>query len=134
MKKQRIIKTIIYGLLFLLIVIGLYFLYTKKIIVIPCLFHEVTSLYCPGCGMSRALISLVQLNIYQAIRYNALVIVLVPVFIIYLILKIESYINNRPMRFKVPNYIIIIALIVVVLYGVLRNIPLFDFLKPTVVL
>ena len=134
MKKQRIIKTIIYGLLFLLIVIGLYFLYTKKIIVIPCLFHEVTSLYCPGCGMSRALISLVQLNIYQAIRYNALVIVLVPVFIIYLILKIESYINNRPMRFKVPNYIIIIALIVVILYGVLRNIPLFDFLKPTVVL
>ena len=134
MKKPRIIKVILISLLLLILITVWYFLSVKEIISIPCLFHKITGLHCPGCGMSRAIISLMHLNVYQAIRYNALVIILVPGLIIYLIFKIKSYINNQPFQLKIPNYLIWLALIITILYGILRNIPLFDFLKPTVVL
>lgn len=134
MKKKRIINVIFISLICLAVITGIYFLYIKKIIVIPCVFHELTGLYCPGCGMTRALASLANLEIYQAIRYNALIIFLVPAFLLYIVFKIKSYINNEKNKFNIPNYLLWSALIITILYGILRNIPLFDFLKPTIVL
>lgn len=134
MKKKRIINVIFISLICLAVITGIYFLYIKKIIVIPCIFHELTGLYCPGCGMTRALASLANLEIYQAIRYNALIIFLVPAFLLYIVFKIKSYINNEKNKFNILNYLLWSALIITILYGILRNIPLFDFLKPTIVL
>ena len=52
-------KIITYTLLFL---IGLiyYFIHEKYNISIPCVFHEITHLYCLGCGISRMFISIFQ--------------------------------------------------------------------------
>ena len=100
-------------------------LYIKYGIGIPCIFHETTGLYCPGCGMTRAISSLIQLNPHQAFRYNALII-FIPIIVIYNIYKI---ITKR--EIKIPNKIWYGILIIVVLYGILRNIPLFSYLAPT---
>jgi hypothetical protein len=35
-----------------------------------CPFHAVTGIPCPGCGMTRAMISLGQLKLEEAIKYN----------------------------------------------------------------
>ena len=35
-----------------------------------CPFHAVTGLPCPGCGMTRAMLSLGQLKLKEAIEYN----------------------------------------------------------------
>ena len=45
-------------------VIGLYTAMSKispaEVTLIPCMFHSVTSIPCPGCGMTRACVALVQ--------------------------------------------------------------------------
>ena len=43
--------------------------YLKYNIGIPCIFHELTGFYCPGCGLTRAIASIVKLDFYQAFRY-----------------------------------------------------------------
>ncbi len=42
-------------------------------LMLPCLFHYVTGLYCPGCGGTRALIALSRLHLMQSLRCHPLV-------------------------------------------------------------
>ena len=63
---------------FLLLITGILiiiFVYNYNI-KIPCIFFELTNLYCSGCGMTRAIKSLITFDFYQAIRYNVLIIIL----------------------------------------------------------
>ena len=96
---------------------------------IPCLFHEITNLYCPGCGITRMLLSLFKLDFYQAFRYNPLVFILLILSIIYFILKL--ILKRFNINIKMPEYIWYILLVIIIVYGILRNIPLFSFLSPT---
>lgn len=43
-----------------------------------CIFHMVTGLQCPGCGSQRAIHALLHLDIAQALRYNALLVISIP--------------------------------------------------------
>ena len=45
----------------------------------PCLFHLVTGLWCPGCGLTRCAHALVHLDIARAFEMNALAMVAAPV-------------------------------------------------------
>ena len=42
---------------------------------VPCLFHTVTGLYCPGCGSTRCLHALVHLDLPGAMAMNPLLVV-----------------------------------------------------------
>ena len=48
-----------------------------------CPFHVITGLACPGCGMTRAMISLGQLKLGEAIGYNLFSIPLLVLMIFY---------------------------------------------------
>lgn len=117
-KKNYIVIAIILGILFIYILL-------KYNIGIPCIFHKLTGFYCPGCGMTRAFISLIKLDIYQAFRYNMLVIIFVPFFIIY---GVNKYILKN--KYKIPRFIFYILLVITILFAILRNIPNFSFLAP----
>ena len=65
-----------------------YFLNFITNFAIICPFYLLTGLYCPGCGITRLLFSLVKLDFYQAFRYNPLVFILIIFSIIYWILKL----------------------------------------------
>ena len=114
-------------LILLLISFLIIFLFLNKVFnfTIPCLFHEITNLYCPGCGITRMFLSLFKLDFYQAFRYNPLVFILLILSIVYFLVKKIGKLN-----FKFPNYIYYL-LVIVIIYGILRNIPLFSFLAPT---
>lgn len=115
-------------LILLLISFLIIFLFLNKVFnfTIPCLFHEITNLYCPGCGITRMFLSLFKLDFYQAFRYNPLVFILLILSIVYFLVKKIGKLN-----FKFPNYIYYYLLVIVIIYGILRNIPLFSFLAPT---
>lgn len=109
----------------LIFLIILYLVFYKKLgISIPCFFHKITGLYCPGCGITRMLESILKLNIYQAFRYNPLVFTYLIGYIIY---KIINYRH----KIKLNNYFIYVLLFITITFGILRNIPIFDYLKPT---
>ena len=122
------IKLLIYIIIIYLIYTYLYYNYSIKI---PCLFHEITNLYCPGCGITRMIISICKLDFYQAFRYNPLLFILMPFFVIYGIIYYINWLNNKKtiINKKVWN----ILLIIIILYMILRNIPYFSFLAPTII-
>lgn len=42
-------------------------------LLLPCFFHYVTGLYCPGCGGTRAVTALLHLHLLQSFRCHPLV-------------------------------------------------------------
>ncbi len=109
----------------LIFLIILYLIFYKKLgINIPCFFHKITGLYCPGCGITRMLESLLKLDIYQAFRYNPLVFTYLIGYIVYKII-------NYRYKIKLNNCFIYMLLFIAIAFGILRNIPIFDYLRPT---
>lgn len=101
---------------------------------VPCLFHAVTGLYGPGCGMTRGVNALLHLQFYQALRYNAL---LYPVglFLFTQFLRLVYYwARGRRPGAKTTDRVAIGLIVLALLYGVARNLPMFSFLAPTIVL
>jgi hypothetical protein len=52
--------------------------------IVLCPFHLITGMDCPGCGMTRALLTLGQLNVKQAIALNPFSLPLFSVMLLYL--------------------------------------------------
>ncbi len=130
--KRRIINIVIV-LITCIFLFGLYFYLNYKYgFGIPCVFHKITGYYCPGCGITRLLFSLVKLDFYEAFKYNQLVFILLPFFIFLVIYKGYLYLTNKKDELlkKIPNVIWIILAIIVIAFGVVRNIDFFDFLRP----
>lgn len=90
---------------------------------IPCVFHEVTGLYCPGCGMTRAALALLELDFKQAFRYNLLVFLLVPLYALYVLA------HKKQWR-RTSISIMAVMLTATLLFGLLRNFPAFEWLAP----
>lgn len=111
------------------LIILLIYINKKYNIYIPCIFHKITGLYCPGCGITRMIISIMNLNFYQAFRYNPLIFILLPFFIIYYILNYIYWLKNK--KFIINNKIWYTLLIIILIYTILRNIPSFKYLIPT---
>ena len=109
----------------------IYFILSELLDVgIPCLFYEITGYYCPGCGITRLLFSFLKLDFYQAFRYNPLIFILIIITGIYWLVKfiLKKFMN---ISIAIPNYVYYILLVIVIIFGILRNIPMFDFLSPT---
>lgn len=125
MKSLNIKKTSIY----ITLLFAITYLCIKYNIYIPCIFHKITGLYCPGCGITRMIISLLKMNFCQAFRYNPLAFILLPLFICYYIIKYIFYLKNK--QLIINNKVWYTILMIVILFGIIRNIPTFKYLIPT---
>jgi len=129
-KKFTIVVGSVFGII-LLACVGI-MLYTKFEVGFPCLFHEITGQYCAGCGMTRAVVALSNMDFYQAIRYNVFVVIALPFLAIYFLVEGYYWVLNRKNRFeKVFQVIAVVILVGLVVYSVFRNIPAFSWLAPT---
>ncbi|WP_346906953.1 DUF2752 domain-containing protein [Faecalicatena orotica] len=99
------------------------------------MFYSITGLYCPGCGAGRASYALLHGELYQAFRYNPLMIFVMLFLAAYFIARSLDWMitgGNHIDRHISDKYLCWL-LVVILLYGVLRNIPCFPFelLAPT---
>ncbi len=130
--KKGILKTIFFLILGILFLIGYYFFYSKTGIGIECPFHLVTGFYCPGCGLTRMLFALVHFDIPKAFGYNQVLFVMLPFLLFYFFYQIYLFIYARKDKIftKIPNYIYVILVIIMIIWGIVRNLPMFPYLRP----
>lgn len=88
-----------------------------------CLFHDLTGLYCPGCGVQRALHALVHGRVADAVGYNALATLSLP----WMGLAAAQWAAGRRAPWRQPAWIGPIVLVAVVAFWVLRNVPAAPF-------
>lgn len=79
-----------------------------------CAFYNITGVYCPSCGMTRAYVSLLHLDIRQAFYYNP-VFLIIPLIIFPFIIeqfffKIKK--STKTMYFSILIIILIVAWII----------------------
>jgi hypothetical protein len=97
----------------------------------PCIFNVSTGLYCPGCGGTRALHLLANGNVLEALRQNALLFLLLPFALWYMgSLALFAAAGKWKQPLFSHRAVTIVLAILVIGYGVLRNIPYFGFLAP----
>ncbi len=125
---KKIYKVISKVVILIIVILAYYFLSQKYHIGIPCPIHYFTGLYCPGCGITRMIFSLINFDFYQAFRFNPLVFILLIGFFIWKLLEILFQ-----KKIVLNNKITYTLLIIVITFGIMRNIPLFSYLLPTVI-
>lgn len=119
-----------------LVLVAIYFgLYKCLGVSFRCLWHDLTGWYCPGCGATRMLWSLIKGDFYQAFRFNPLLFILLPFGIWVLCDKIYCKIkgDKKPLIDKIPSWCWIILIVITIAFGILRNFDEFSALAPTIV-
>ena len=99
----------------------------------PCPVHYLSGWYCPGCGSLRAIHQLLQGNVRSAWAMNPLSMLLFPFLIYGLGREAISYVTGQPSpQFAVPGASIRALCALIVLFGIVRNLPFhpFDLLAP----
>lgn len=96
---------------------------------LPCLFYLITGFYCPGCGAGRACYSILHLQLTDAFCYNPLMVILLPWICLYIVARVIDWMitGGNHIDGKISVKLLVWILIVIFIYGILRNIPVFPF-------
>ncbi len=89
---------------------------------IPCPFHALTGLLCPGCGVSRMFLSLFRLDFASALRYNAAVLCLLPLMAATAARYSYVYVKYGTRRDKFADTAVWVMIALLLAFGVIRNI------------
>lgn len=99
----------------------------------PCPVRYLTGWYCPGCGSLRAVHQLLHGNLWMAWTMNPLTVILLPFLIYGLLSSALQEIRGRrlPQPFLPATWIRALG-VVIVLFGIARNLPVhpFNWLAP----
>ena len=93
-----------------------------------CLVHDILHVYCPGCGATRAFLSLLRLDVAAAAQYNLMVFIL-PVYVLFLIatLVFEKVNPQKGSCAKIRFRASLILVAIWLSYFVIRNVLLLVF-------
>ncbi|MCQ2484835.1 MAG: DUF2752 domain-containing protein [Clostridia bacterium] len=121
--KERFRKVCFTGAALIALGCAYLLIYLKSGFAIPCVFHLITGLQCPGCGTTRMLASLVRLDFRSAWHYNPVVLAMSPMIVCIIIRDTVQWIKNgRTKSSKIENYILYVMFAVLVIFGIVRNI------------
>jgi hypothetical protein len=95
-----------------------------------CLFHALTGLNCPGCGMTRALYALLHGNVRLALKDNALFMLVLAALAVWGARLILRKVENRPATFNFSLKYLWAFFVLAFIFSALRNLPGFEWLSP----
>jgi hypothetical protein len=98
-----------------------------------CALHWASGYYCPGCGTGRALHALIAGRLRQAWAWNPLMVLMLPLLLAFLGEQLMRVVAGRRIVVeRVPMIIVWTLTAMVILHGILRNVPLsiFDWMRP----
>lgn len=131
--KSFLLKLLLYCFVIVCFIFVIYlyeYMSSKYDIGIVCVLNEFFGVYCPGCGLTRAMSAMFELDFYQAFRYNALSLIILPVLFLTIVLLIFEVIFDRESIIsKIPIQFWIVIFGVLLFYGIIRN--FIPYLKPT---
>lgn len=113
---------------------GLFYFYTynpsnSDNLFVSCTFKNMTGWDCAGCGGQRAFHQLLHLNILEALRYNALFVVLFPYTLILIYYTVRQFLTgkNFPKNFWFSGKMALIFVGLLLIFMVIRNLPFYPF-------
>ena len=86
-----------------------------------CPFLQFTGLKCPGCGSQRAIHSLLNFKLTDAIRYNILAVAAIPVLALFAFDRITGRRHIRLHNFLNSSRFVIATGIFILLWWIVRN-------------
>lgn len=91
----------------------------------PCMFHEITGLYCPGCGGTRAVKALLGGHIITSFVYNPIVLYGAVMYIWFMGSQLlERLTRGKVKGLKYRHLYLWLALVIVVVNCLVRNVLL----------
>nr|WP_296763584.1 DUF2752 domain-containing protein [Rhodococcus sp. (in: high G+C Gram-positive bacteria)] len=98
---------------------------------IPCPFHALTGLWCPGCGTTRAAGDLVRGDVSAALSSNVLAVLLFGIGVAAWMLWVGARVRGRPLGFgRPPLWFVVTGLVVSAAFTIVRNLPVGNMLAP----
>lgn len=96
---------------------------------LPCMIYAFTGFYCPGCGAGRACYSILHGRIFDAFSYNPVMTVMLPLIGLYIAARLIDWAvtGGNHIDRKISIRMLTWILGIVLVYGVVRNIPVFPF-------
>lgn len=92
-----------------------------------CPFHAITGLYCPGCGSTRALHALAHGELGAALGFNPLLVLALPLLAAWALARVAKTLRGDATPVRQPPHAATVALVVVVSFFLLRNLPWWPF-------
>lgn len=93
---------------------------------VPCVFHAVTGLQCPGCGVTRMLSALLRGDLRTAWESNAAVLALSPVLAALVLLSAARWVRTGSARLpRWGDAAAVVCVVLLLLFTVARNVRAF---------
>ena len=120
-KRRRLFRCLALDGLILLAA-SLYAWLAMRGVALPCLFRKFTGLLCPGCGNTRAAMSLLKFDFSCAFTYNPLFLLEFSYIAWVYCVASRSYLKGSRFTYQPPYPLVdVLILIIVLAWGLIRN-------------
>ena len=107
------------------------YIFNNSFSISSCFFYEHLGIYCPGCGCTRAFISLLNFDIINSFYYNSAVLYSVIILFLYLFTQtIDRLFKHEKHLMPYSNFYLYTGISILLLNCIIRNVLLLIFKIP----